>query len=152
MRPDLRRRLQGGAGRTLSTAALAAAGLVATTGVAAAQGGMGSTPAADSFRSIVHILGILIAGVLASYALRARRQFQGGVFAESATYTIVGAVMFVVAFALVELEHGFGVTLLSSLDVQARLAIRMGLFTTTVFVFGWAVYKIADTLQEWELT
>lgn len=146
MEPSTRRWTRGVAG------ALTAGALVAAAGVASAQdGGSSATPAADSFRSIVHVVGLVTAAVLAGYAYRARQQFQGGVFARSATFTAVGAAMFVVAFALVELQHGFGVVVFSFLDTQARLAIRMGMFATTVFAFGWAAFLIADTLQEWEL-
>lgn len=127
--------------------------LLATAGVASAQGGGSSaTPAVHSVRSIVHILGIATAGALALYAVRARRQFTGGVFARSATLTAVGAVVFALAFAVMELQHQFGIAPFSVFGPQGQLAVRMGLFTTTVFAFGWGLYLVATTLQEWELT
>lgn len=108
------------------------------------------TPAVDSFRSVVHVLGIATSVVLGYYAYRARTQFSGGVFAESATSTLVGAAMFALAFLHMELQHQFDVMLFAGLDPQLRHAIRMGLFAATVFAFGRAVSLIAGTLESWQ--
>lgn len=141
VRTGLRRRLFG-------LAALVVVGVLTSTPVAAQSGG--ATPAVDSLRSIVHILGILTAAILGYYAYRARSQFRGGVFATSATYTVVGASVFALAFLNMELQHGFDIVLFDALGRQGRLAIRMGLFAITVFAFGRAVYLVAETLESWE--
>lgn len=124
--------------------------VVAASAPAAAQTGGSATPAVDSFRSIVHIAGILTAGVLGYYAYRARTQFSGGVFARSATFALVGATGFALAFLNMELQHQFDLLLFAGLDAQSRLAIRMGLFAVTVFAFGRAVSLIAGTLESWQ--
>lgn len=131
---------------------IAAVAGIASVPAAAQSGGPPSTPAVDSFRSFVHIAGIATSAVLAYYAFRARRQFQGGVFATSALYMLVGAAVFTLAFFNAELEHQFGFVVFDALETQGRLAVRMGLFSASVFAFGRAMYLLSGTLQEWELT
>ena len=153
-----------GLGAGLAVVAAASAPAVAQSGVAvpaaqsgvtsamAQSGGASATPGIDSLRSVVHIAGIATSLVLAYYAYRARSRFRGGVFATSATYVVVGATGFALAFLNMELQHGFGIVVFDALGRQARLAVRMGLFAVTVFAFGRAVYLIAETLESWELT
>lgn len=125
-------------------------GFVGTVGVASAstasQSGGGALLA--SMRSLAHIVGITASFSLSYYAARARSSFTGGVFGESATYVIVGAVVFGVAFVVMELDHGFGINVVSFIsDMQMKMAVNMALFTITVFAFGWAFYRMASTLQ-----
>lgn len=148
---DRTRRRRSIRGFVIGISVLAVGGTM-TVPVVAQSGGMSSTPAIHSFRSFVHIVGIVTSGVLAYYAYRARRQFQGGVFATSALYVLVGALVFALAFVNLELEHQFGFVVVDALKTQGRLAVRMGLFSVTVFAFGTAMYLLSGTLQEWELT
>ena len=144
-----------GLGAGLAVVAAASAPAVAQSGVTSAMaqsGGASATPGIDSLRSVVHIAGIATSLVLAYYAYRARSRFRGGVFATSATYVVVGATGFALAFLNMELQHGFGIVVFDALGRQARLAVRMGLFAVTVFAFGRAGYLIAETLESWELT
>lgn len=138
-----------GARRWLLTGGALAALVAVASAPAAAQTGS-ATPAVDSFRSVVHIVGIATSGVLGYYAYRAREQFSGGVFATSATYTVVGAAGFALAFLNMELQHQFDVLLFAGLGRQGLLAVRMGLFALTVFAFGRAVSLVAGTLESWQ--
>lgn len=126
-------------------AAFALLGVVGTAAVAWQVSGGASYLAAA--RSAAHLLGIAASLLLAYYAARARRRFAGGVFATSATYTLIGAVVFATAFLTMELNHGFGVDVLAFAGgMQTAMAIQMVLFTGTVFAFGWAYYRLADAL------
>lgn len=136
--------------RGLSGGTAVAAVVIAASAPAAAQTGS-ATPAVDSFRSIVHIVGIVTSGALGYYAYRAREQFRGGVFARAGTYTAAGAAVFALAFLNMELQHQFDVVLFGALGMQGQLAVQMGLFTATVFAFGQAMYLVAGTLESWEL-
>lgn len=102
----------------------------------------------DGARSAAHVLGFGFSLLLAYYANRAWQQFRGGVYATTASYTLAGAVVFAVAFAVVEIRHDFGVDLLTAVNgMQLKMAVSMVLFTSTVFAFGWAYFRLARALD-----
>ena len=138
-----RRRLGGVAAGTV-----ALFGLIGAVGTAAVALQLSDgTSYLSAARSVAHVLGLAASLLLAYYASRARSRFSGGVFATSATYTLVGAVVFAVAFLSMELNHGFGINVLAFAGgMQTMMAIQMVLFTGTVFAFGWAYYRLARAL------
>jgi hypothetical protein len=130
-------------------ATVTAVALMGTVGVAAAQNGADQGAAfVDSVRSVSHILGIIASLAVAYYGFRARQQFEGGLFGEVAIFVVLGGLVFAAAFVQMELQHGFGIDVLSfTTDMQLKMGIRMVLFTVTVFAFGWAFYRMGSALK-----
>lgn len=127
--------------------------VVSSMGVAAASGmpaGGGLTPQANSIQSVIHILGIVSSLLLGYYGYRARERYKGGALASAATYVIVGALLFALAFLVEELNHGLSINVFEPVgDMQLQMALSMFLFTGTVFAFGWAFYGMTTDLKEW---
>lgn len=132
----------------LAALALTVLGVLVIVGTGATDRGLAEASAyLDLARSATHFLGLGSSVLLAYYAIQARRRFAGGVFAESATATAVGAVAFAIAFLVMELNHGLGVDVLAVLgDMQLQMAVSMLLFTGTAFAFGWAFARVAGAL------
>lgn len=130
--------------------AVSVAGFFGMVGVAAAQGDGHDQGAqfVHSLRSVTHILGITFSALLVFYGVKARQRFAGGVFGEAATFTIASGVLFGLAFLQMELLHGFDINVLWFIsDMQLVMALRMILFTATVFGFGWAFYRMGNALK-----
>lgn len=123
-------------------------GIIAGFAVLGIIGAVGGAVLLDGARSAAHVLGFGFSLLLAYYANRAWQQFRGGVYATTASYTLAGAVVFAVAFAVVEIRHDFGVDLLTAVNgMQLKMAVSMVLFTSTVFAFGWAYFRLARALD-----
>lgn len=132
----------------LAVGTVVAFALLAAAGTAARMNGGDAAETLAVARSAAHVLGLAGSVTLAYYAGQARRRFSGGVFATSATYTFLGASMFAGAFLVMELDHGFGIDVFAFIaDMQLSMAVTMFLFTGTVFAFGWAYYRLANTLE-----
>ncbi len=125
------------------------AGLIGTAGLASAgMAGDQSSQFVHSLRSIADILGITFSLTVVYYAYRARKQFDVGVFGTAATYTMIGALLFALGFLQMELLNGFGIDLFAfAPGMQSKMAIRMVLFTGSVFAFGWAFYRMGKALE-----
>lgn len=140
----LRRRTR----RGIVHAVTALVALVLSTGIVAADNGV--TPQVNSVQSVIHMLGIAASLLLGYYGNRARERYKGGALAGAATYVIVGALLFALAFLVKELDHGLGINVFAPVgDMHLQMGLSMLLFTGTVFAFGWAFYRMTRELKEW---
>lgn len=116
--------------------------------VASESGGGEASPVVESFHSIAHLFGIAVGLALIYFGYETARTFAGGAIGDSGTYVAGGAGLYVLAFGLMELEHGLGIHVLGFVPgKQLHVAIHMFLFTGTMFLFGYGYYRIASVLE-----